>query len=163
MKKSIKLILTASLLFIGLAGIVFSYIQKKDDTQNETHTISIRDYLLNSFLNELPSINNKLPFQIDANTVLLSIEYIDSKIVSRYELKNFQTVSKFDAEYIKQLTYKLRQQECLDDVKKRLIDTDIEFLSKYQDSRGSEVFEVIFNKSICAEFPAMDYKNQPRK
>lgn len=132
------------------AGVMYASVQRNSH-QDNTITVSAKDYLLSSFLNELPIINSKLPFKIDANTVLLSIEYSDNKVLSRYKILNYKLEIKSDQQYIKNLTLNLRKQECLDDVKKNLIDVGVDFLNRYEDIQGAVMFDVLINKALCSD------------
>lgn len=149
MKTSIKYILPIIVLIFSL---IFFFIYKKQNVQNEAITINVKDYILNSFLSELPSINSKLPFQVDSNTTLLSIRYENAKIISQYELTKYNEENKPTPEHIQNLATQLRKQECWDDIKKRLIDADIELINRYQNQNKIILFEVFLNKSTCENF-----------
>jgi hypothetical protein len=149
MKTSTKYIILITVLFFIS---IYLIIQNKQNTRNETITISTRDYLFNSFLSELPSINSKLPFQVDANTVLLSINNENAKIISQYEIIKHNKTNNLTSEYIKNLSDLIKKQECLNDVKKRLINADIEFINRYQNQNKVILFEVAINKPICEKF-----------
>lgn len=111
--------------------------------------MNLKSYLLNSFLNELPDINSKLPYQIDKNTVLLSIEYADGKILTRYKVPNQKFQIDSDQRFTKEMISKLQKQVCLDETKKGLINVDVDFLSQYQDALGQVMFEFLTNRSTC--------------
>lgn len=122
---------------------------QRSSYQDGTLTVSVKDYLLSSFLSELPIINSKLPFKIDDSTVLLSIEYANNKVISRYQILNYKVESNQD--WIKNLTLSLRKKECVDDAKKNLIDVGVDFLNRYEDAKGLAIFEVLVSKSLCSE------------
>jgi len=67
------------LLTIFLAFLVYSFSGKKEESSKEV-IITLKDYILGSFLNELPEINKRLPHKIDSQTTLMSIKYENNKI-----------------------------------------------------------------------------------
>lgn len=79
----------AILLAISSCLLFFKYKEEKTEFKSTTVTLSLKDYLLNSFLAELPDINKKLPYVIDDKTILLNVEYKDEKIIHLYELKKY--------------------------------------------------------------------------
>lgn len=139
-----------------IAGLIYASVQTSTESKNSEENITLRDYLLNNFLAELPNINSKLPYKIDADTVLLSIEYLNGKVVSRYELPNLQSTMISTKQIEMKLLPELQKQGCLDESKMSLIGIDVEFLSRYQDSNGAILFEVPLNKKICSAFISSD-------
>jgi len=154
--KSVKNIIVVFVVLVLLAGVIFASVKREPDSQDDAPKMSLRNYILSSFINELPDINSKLPFQIDANTVLLSIEYVNGKVLSRYKMLNYRSTIESNQKFIKEVAPRLKKQACLDEVKKRLIDVDVEFLSSYQDSKGSVIFEVNINRSTCSAFNSVE-------
>jgi len=75
-KKSVKNFIVVFVVLVLLAGVIFASTKREPNNQDDFSNMSLREYILSSFINELPEINSKLPFQIDADTVLLSIEYV---------------------------------------------------------------------------------------
>lgn len=154
MKKFIKL--PIFIIFIIIFGAIFALTQRDPQNQGGTVNISLRDYLISSFVNELPDINSKLPLQIDRDTVLLSIEYKSGKVLTRYEIISHQASIDYKQKFAKELGPMLKKQACLDDVKNKLIDADVEFINTYQDSNGLIIFEFPVNKLICSQINSLD-------
>lgn len=146
MSKSTNFFLVILLLLSGLAYVA---LQTKDGLGDDAHQISQRDYLLSIFIGELPNINSKLPHQVDADTVLLSVEFRANKVVSKYELLNNKFNIGIDGGSNKIIEI-LKKQGCMDETKASLINVDVEFLSRYQDSKGLVILEVLINKPVCS-------------
>ena len=142
-----------SIAFALIVVTAYILVDRANEPKDGTIELSLKDYLLSTLLNELPSINARLPYQIDANTKLLSIEYVNSKVVSHYELLNGRE-AKLEPQRLSALTFLLQKQACLDESKKPLIDVGVEFLSKYADSKGKVILEADINKAICTQFSA---------
>lgn len=145
MNKSKKFTILTALVVLFICVVLF-FSSRKQDSANEI-VISIRDYVLGSFLNELPEINKKLPNKIDDYTTLNLIKYEDKKIVSVYELAS-NSISVDLLEKIKPL---VKKQACKDEMKKNLLEVDIDFLERYQNSSGELLFEFTVNKSECVQ------------
>lgn len=146
MIKSKKLVIfvISIVLLIGISSLYFS---KKEDSGKEI-VITMREYVLGSFLNELSEINKKLPNKIDDHTTLNLIKYEDKKIVSVYELTT-KTISIDVVDKIKPL---LKKQACKDEMKRNLLEVDIDLLDRYQNTNGNTLFEVTISKAECADF-----------
>lgn len=140
------------ILTILIAGFVYSFSRKNEDSSKEI-IISLREYILGSFLNELPEINKKLPHRIDDQTVLLSIKYENNKILSIYELGS----SSIGGEFLDKIKPSIKKQACDDAMKKKLLEVDIDIVDRYQNPNGDMVFEIVLNKSICSK---LQYNNQ---
>jgi hypothetical protein len=110
--------------------------------------ITLKEYILGSFLNELPEINNRLPHKIDGQTTLISIKYEDGKILSDYELS---TVS-IGGEFLAKIKPAIKKQACGDEMKKKLLQVDVVLLDRYKNPSGDVLFEVPLSKSECTEF-----------
>ena len=134
-----------SVILLVLIGS-FYFFYKKNPSKEEV-VISLRDYLLSSFISELPDINNKLPFKIDNKTTLLSISYYNNNIVSVYELTKFDS----DLKSIEKIKSILLKQVFDDDTKKKLLDVDVDFLNRYQNRSGDIIFEVLLTREICSK------------
>jgi hypothetical protein len=146
MNKS-KIFLIFITLIVLFAGLVFLFSSRKEKSGSEI-VITMREYVLGSFLNELSEINKKLPNKIDGYTTLNIIKYEDKKIVSIYELAS-NDISVDLLEKIKPL---IKKQACKDEMKKNLLEVDIDFLDRYQNPTGDILFEVTISKSECAQF-----------
>jgi hypothetical protein len=130
-----------------LAGFSSLYFSKKEDSGKEI-VITMREYVLGSFLNELSEINKKLPNKIDDHTTLSLIKYEDKKIVSVYELTS-NTIGIDVVDKIKPL---LKKQACKDEMKRNLLEVDVDLLDRYKNSTGDILFEVSISKAECAQF-----------
>lgn len=133
-----------------VAGLIYASLQRNNNLEVDEPRLSAREYLLSNFLSELPNINSKLPYQVDAETVLISVEYTNNRILSQYKLLNHKSITEINQKGAAKLTEILKQQGCTDETKKSLINVGVEFLSRYQDSEGLVIFEVFLNKSICS-------------
>ena len=136
MNKS-KIFLIFITLIVLFAGLVFLFSSRKEKSGSEI-VITMREYVLGSFLNELSEINKKLPNKIDSHTTLNIIKYEDKKIVSIYELAS-NAISVDLLEKIKPL---IKKQACKDEMKKNLLEVDIDLLDRYQNPTGDILFEV---------------------
>jgi hypothetical protein len=134
------------IVLIALLGISYSFFNKKDDKKQEV-ILSIKDYVLNSFLAELPEINKNLPHRIDSETTLLSIKFENNKILSVYEL----TSKSISREFLGKIELAIQKQVCEDEMKRKLIDVDIDFLNRYQNATLDLKFEIPINRSICSK------------
>ncbi len=143
--------LLAALAVILLFGF-YSLINKVGGSEKKELVMSLRDYLVSSFALELPEINKKLPHNIDNSTRLLSVEYLNGQVVSRYELIGVREGINSDPEFINQVEPVVKRQACLDEVKRKLLDVDVDFVNRYQDSKGGVLFGVLINKSACSGF-----------
>jgi hypothetical protein len=130
-----------------LTFLVYYFSGKKERSNNEV-VITLKEYILGSFLNELPEINNRLPHKIDHQTTLISIKYENNKILSIYELS---TVF-IGGEFLAKIKPSIKKQACGDEMKKKLLEVDVVFLDRYQNSSGDVLFDVPLSKSECAEF-----------
>lgn len=145
MNKNIK-----NLIFITifvLIGLLFFFLPKKDNAGKEI-IITMKEYVLGSFLNELPEINKNLPNKIDSHTTLNLIKYEDKKVVSIYEIAS-NAVGDDVIDKIKPL---LKKQACKDEMKRNLLEVDIDLLDRYQNTNGNTLFEVTISKAECADF-----------
>jgi hypothetical protein len=133
------------LLTIFIAFLVYSFLDKKEESSKEV-IINVKEYILGSFLNELPEINKKLPHKIDGQTTLISIRYENNKILSIYELPRYV----ISDEFLNKIKPSIRKQACGDEMKKKLLEVDVVFLDRYQNPTGDVLFEVLLNKSECA-------------
>jgi hypothetical protein len=141
--KKIRIFIALTIL---LASGAYFFPAKKYESSNEV-LISLKDYVLSGFLAELKEINSKLPYKIDGQTTLLSIRYEDDKVVSLYEL----ALVGISREFIDKIKPSVTRQACNEDLKKKLLDVDVEFLEKYKNSVGEILFEIPVSKSICSE------------
>jgi len=141
----IKPISIFTAIFILLTGSTIYFVRERNQDK-QVVLISVKDYILSSFLSELPEINKKLPLQIDNETTLLSITYENNKILSIYRL----TSTDLGQEFIQRIIPAITKQTCHDDMKRKFLDVDIDFLSRYQNPAGEVKFEVAVNKAICA-------------
>jgi len=132
------------IVIITLLVISYSFFNKKDDPKQEI-ILSIKDYILNSFLAELPEINKNLPHKIDSETTLLSIKYENNKVLSVYELSS----KNVNNEILEKIKPTIQKQTCADEVKRKLLDVEIDFLNRYQKSNGDLIFEVQVSATNC--------------
>lgn len=146
MIKSKKFLIFITLIVL-LTGISSLYFPKKEDSGKEI-VITIREYVLGSFLNELSEINKKLPNKIDDHTTLNLVKYEDKKIVSVYELSS-NAISIDVVDKIKPL---LKKQACKDEMKRNLLEVDVDLLDRYKNPTGDILFEVSISKTECAQF-----------
>jgi hypothetical protein len=137
-----------SAILILLAGYFVIFYNRSSERQEEVE-ISLRDYLLRSFISELPEINKKLPYKIDNYTILNSIKYEDSKILSTYKLTNYNSNSEESDFFTKTIKPILQKKTCTDEVKTNLLDVGIEFLDVYKDPEGAVILEVLSNSNLC--------------
>jgi len=124
---------------------VYSFSDKKEESSKEV-IINLKEYIIGSFLNELPEINKKLPHKIDSQTTLISIRYENNKILSIYEL----SIHVISDEFLNKIKPSIRKQACGDEMKKKLLEVDVVFLDRYQNPTGDVLFEVALSKSECA-------------
>lgn len=134
------------ILTILLAGFVYSFTRKNEDSSKEI-VISLREYILGSFLNELPEINKKLPHKIDDQTTLLSIKYENNKILNIYELG----ASSISDDFLDKIKPSIKKQACDDAMKKKLLEVNIDILDRYKNPNGDILFEIVLTKSICSK------------
>ena len=136
------------LIFIVLssffAGLLVLYLQKKEKSDKQI-VITMREYVLGSFLNELPEINKNLPSKIDNYTTLNIIKYEDEKIVSIYELSSYS----FSLDFFDKIKLHLKNQACKDEMKRNFLEVDIDLLEKYLSPTGDILFEVAISKEEC--------------
>jgi hypothetical protein len=138
-------------LLVLVLGILVSVFEKAGSAQDKEVVMTLRDYLVNSFLAELPEINKNLPSKIDDNTTLLSIDYSNGSVISRYELNGFFGDPYAIKNFGNRLGSVLKKQTCLDELKSKLLKVDVEFLGKYQDSKGVVMFEISVKNSDCTK------------
>ena len=136
-------------LFILLLGILVSVFGKSGGDQDKEVVMTLRDYLVSSLLAELPKINKNLPSKIDDNTTLLSIDYSNGSVISHYELNGFVGDLSSIKNFGDRIGPVLKKQTCLDELKRKLLKVDVEFLGKYQDSKGAIIFEISVKNSDC--------------
>lgn len=134
------------ILTILLAGLVYSFSQKSEDSSKEV-LVSLRNYVVGSFLNELPEINKKLPHKIDNQTTLISIGYENNNVLSVYELGAYSISN----EFLDKIKPSIIKQACDDAMKKKLLDVDVDVLDRYQNPNGDMLFQIVLSKSICSK------------
>jgi len=134
------------ILTILLAGLVYSLSQKREDSSKEV-LVSLRDYVVGSFLNELPEINKKLPHKIDSQTTLISIGYENNNVLSVYELGTYSISS----EFLDKIKPSITKQACDDAMKKKLLEADVDIFDRYQNTNGDLLFQIVLSKSICSK------------
>ena len=139
-----KIIIIYTIVLIPLLGISYSFFNKKDDTKQEV-ILSIKDYVLNSFLAELPEINKNLPHKIDNETTLVSIKFEKNKILSVYEL----TSNSISRQTLEKVETAIKKQSCEDEMKSKLLNVDVDFLNRYQNSNGELIYEVLISRANC--------------
>lgn len=139
-KKALIYLILISLLIV----LFYSFLMKKEKSSKEIE-ISLQDFILGSFLNELPGINEKLPHKIDNLTTLISIQYENKKILSIYELTSYSISS----ELLDKIKPPIKKQACEDEMRQKLLGADIEFLDRYKNRIGDILFEVTTNKQEC--------------
>jgi hypothetical protein len=139
-----------SIYFLILVAVFIAFITyffiKKDEPKKEVF-ISLKDYLLSNFLSELPDINKKLPHKIDNETSLMSINYENNKILSVYEITSVEISS----ELVKKIEPALKKQICDDEMKRKFLNVDIEFLNRYQNPAGVMIFETLVSRDVCSK------------
>lgn len=135
------------LLTIFLAFLIYYFSGKKEESSKEV-IITLKEYILGSFLNELPEINKKLPHKIDGQTTLISMKYENNKILSVYEL----STNVISSEFLDKIKPSIKKQACEDEIKKKLLEVDVVFLDRYKNLTGDILFEVALNKFECAQF-----------
>ena len=108
-----KQILVFTALIVLFSALFFSFAPKKQDPGKEI-VITMREFVLGSFLNELPELNKKLPNKIDVYTTLNAIKYEENKIVSIYEL----TPNTVRVDLLEKIKPLIIRQTCKDDMKK---------------------------------------------
>jgi hypothetical protein len=150
MKKS-KILLVILTLII-LFAFIFSVCGKIGENDKPEVIITLKDYLLKSFLAELPEINKNLPKEIDKNTSLLSIEYSEEKIYSRYELSSGTDLMQWFNGDLNKIKTLLIRQVCAQEFKRKLIEVDVGFVEEYKGNKGEVVFALSVEKKECAEF-----------
>ncbi len=149
---AIVLAVTSCLLF-------FNYKAETPESKSKTLTLSLKDYLLSSFLAELPEINNKLPHALDDNTVLLHIEYKNEKIIHLYELSRYKKNRAVEVKLFQTLVPELKERACADPIRQNMLAAGIDFLSVYRDSAGQMVFEIEINQSSCQDVNSTSQKS----
>lgn len=132
---------------IFLAFLVYFFWGKKEESSNEV-VMTLKEYVLGSFLNELPEINKKLPYKIDTQTTLISIGYENNKILSVYQLSTYVISN----EFLNKIKPSLKKQACGDEMKKKLLEVDVVFLDRYKNPTGDVLFDMTISKSECAQF-----------
>lgn len=134
------------IVIIGLFYFAYSLNIKKDDAKQEV-IVSLRDYILSSFLTELPEINKNLPHRIDKSTTLVSIKFENNKILSTYEL----TSNNISRQAFEKIELAIKNQTCEDEIKSKLLDVDVDFLNRYQNPNGDLIFEVLVSRTTCSK------------
>lgn len=99
--------------------------------------MTLSDYIINSFVAELPEINARLPYKIDPQTTLLSVEYSDFKITTRYELNDITK------NYLITNENKLKIKNCKNDTKNKLLEANVEFIDKYQNKIQNQYLKLL--------------------
>lgn len=144
-----KAIKIAVILLTLLFGTIFSLYSKIEDKHNGASTMTLREYFVQSFISELPEISKNLPHKVDNITTLLSIEYLNGKIISRYQLDNIDKNTKTITDFINKIKPILIKQACSDEAKSKLLEVDVEFIEKYQDPKGAAIFEATIKRLDC--------------
>lgn len=129
---------------VFLFGFSYFLTGKKDNTKQEV-TVSLRDYILTNFLSELPEINKSLPHKIDNETTLVSIKFEKNKILSVYEL----TSNSISRQTLEKVEAAIKKQSCEDEMKSKLLNVDVDFLNRYQNSNGELIYEVLISGANC--------------
>jgi len=156
MTKNNAIKIVAALLTLAL-GVFVSLFAEVGVEQDREVVMTVREYLVNSFVAELPEINRNLPHKVDNKTTLLSIKYLNGKVVTRYQLDGIG--SDVSSPNISDIQFKkiLKKQICLDEIKAKLLEVDVEFVEQYQDPKGGVVFETSVKKFDCLMF---DFEKQ---
>lgn len=152
---SMKKIFVLVVLIFLAGSILFLFKQRVGPKNQEVLSLSVRDYLLSSFLAELPDINKKLPYAVDDKTILKHIEYKEGKIIQLYELNKYQKNSELENNISQSLIPALKKQACADPVRQNMLAAGIDFSSIYRDAAGQLIFEITFNKTSCSEIDAI--------
>lgn len=126
-----------SIIAISLLAFFFKFIYNQKTKKESEITMTLSDYIINSFVAELPEINARLPYKIDPQTTLLSVEYSDFKITTRYELNDITK------NYLITNENKLKIKNCKNDTKNKLLEANVEFIDKYQNKNSEPIFEII--------------------
>lgn len=138
-------------LLLVFSGILLYSSDITSNKQKSEHVMTLKDYLVGTFISELPEINKNLPHRIDDSTILLSIEYIDGKIISRYKLlslpKDYPLINSVDDKF----KDALKRQVCSQEIKRKLLEVDAEFVEIYQSPEGLKAFEVTVKKIDCID------------
>ncbi|NCA22877.1 MAG: hypothetical protein EBS86_17345 [Crocinitomicaceae bacterium] len=145
-KNKLKAIAFYLILF---SGVLFFLLGKPGGSREKEVVMTLRDYLVNSFVAELAEINKNLPNKIDDNTTLLSIDYSNGRVISRYGLDGFNGDPSSIKNFGDQLKSTLKAEICSDELKSKLLSVDVEFLGKYQDPKGAVIFEINVKSSDC--------------
>lgn len=135
-------------LIIIILGVTLYWYLAVKDKQSKEVIVSAKQYLISSFVAELPEINKRLPHKIDQSTSLLSIQFQNEKVVSRYEISDQNVIDQIKKS-TEQYKLHLKKQACLDNLKDKLLEVDVEFLDAYLDPKGNIIFDVSVNKPIC--------------
>ena len=133
-----------SVVIIFLFGFSYFLAGKKDNAKQEV-IVSLRDYILTNFLSELPEINKSLPHKIDNETTLVSIKFEKNKILSVYEL----TSNSISRQTLEKVETAIKKQSCEDEMKSKLLNVDVDFLNRYQNSNGELIYEVLISRANC--------------
>ncbi len=148
--RKIKYLKITFLVFSLLSCITYAFVYESNENEGEV-LVSLRNYLLNSFISELPEINKKLPQKIDEETLLISIQNDNGQVLTVYQLDNIKAGDATNAKLINKAKPFLEKKGCLDDIKKKLLDVDVNFLERYQDSEGRIIFEFLLTRTKCAD------------
>ena len=147
-RKTKKIWLALVVICIGIICYIIIPTQSKQETQ---HVMTLKDYLVSTFKSELPEINKNLPHKVDESTTLLSIEYTDGRVISRYKLSSpteSNSSINFGGDKLKGILIK---QVCDQEFKRKLLEVDTEFVEIYQNPDGKTAFEVAVNKTDCID------------
>jgi len=147
MSKNIKFSIFIAFVVL-FSGLLLAFPLKKKEKSDKEIIITMKEYVLGSFLNELPEINKKLPNKIDNYTTLTLIKYDDEKIIRVYELAS----NAISIDVIDKIKPLLKKQACKDEMRRNLLDVGIDLLDKYKTPTGDILFEVKINKTECAQF-----------
>jgi|688.fasta_scaffold701308_2 hypothetical protein len=151
--------IVALILAAASSLLFFAYKANTSESKSQTLTLSLRDYLLSSFLDELPDINQKLPYAIDDSTVLLRIEYKNEKIIHLYELPKYRKNKDSEEKLSQTWGTALKRQACADTIRQNMLAAGINFLSVYQDSAGQQILEIEINQSSCSDMNLTSQKS----
>ena len=143
---SIKAIIATGFIF----AIILLFISYLKDQRSKTQVMKIEQYVLNSFITELPDINKNLPYQVDANTELISINYKNKKIVSRYRLSKESSEIISGTLNLSGFMSQIKTKECKEKSKIVLIDAGIDLINTYEDPNGKILINLPLNSVECA-------------
>ncbi len=146
MKKIFKYkfyLIALSLILILVSTVFYSRIKDK------TEIMKVSEYLISSFIAELPEINKNLPHKVDANTELLSIKFEGNTVFSRYRITKEYSEKIIKLKNQSDLILEIKTNECNEKLKIALIDAGIDLINTYEDPNGNSLFNVALNSIEC--------------